>query len=162
MTMRPDIDPSMPPREFVRSDPRQRRMGALLMAGIVLIALLLLVFGLPALNAWIRTGSTELMLRKFGMVCYSAAALLLIVAACLLAYARRVFRSGQFPPPGTWVMNDTPLRRGDSARAYARAVLVGVACCALLAAYAIILPHWLHARLLPPPQPHAAPAQPAH
>lgn len=155
--MRPE-NPSEP--EFLRTDARQRRNIALLMAAMIVFAIAFFFFGLPALNAWVQAGSTAAALHKFALVCYAIAALLLIAAGWVAVYARRVLRSGQFPPPGTWVFNDTPLRRGAAARIRAQGTLVVALCLVLFAAYAIVLPHWLHARLLPPVPTSGAPLQP--
>lgn len=54
----------------------------------------------------------------------------------LILIAIKVFGSGQFPPPGARVLNDTPIRRGARARLIAVAgVLLGllVLACALYA-----------------------------
>ena len=153
---------SDPKPEFLRTDARQRRNIAWLMVGMIVFAILFFFFGLPRLTAWVRAGSTEAGLRKFALVCYSIAALMLILAAWVGGYARRVFRSGQFPPPGTWVLKDTALRRGTAARMRAWGAVVVAACCALFAIYAIVLPYRLQQRLLPPVPVNGAPLQSTH
>jgi hypothetical protein len=157
--MRPD-DQSTSDSAFLRTDARQRRNLALLIAGMLVFAALFFFFGLPRLTAWVHTGNTAAVLHKLGVVCDVLAALLLLTAAWAVGYARRVLRSDQFPPPGTWVLRDTPLRRGAGARMRARGLMVVAAGCTLFAIYAVVLPYQLHHRLLPPVPTNGAPLQP--
>jgi hypothetical protein len=157
--MRPD-DKSTSDPAFLRTDARQRRNLALLMTAMVLFAVSFFFFGLPRLTAWVHAGNTAAVLHKLDVVCDVLAALLLLTAAWATGYARRVLRSDQFPPPGTWVLRDTPLRRGTAARMRAWGLMVVAACCALFAIYAVALPYRLHHRLLPPVPTNGAPLQP--
>jgi len=156
--MRPD-DKSTSDSAFLRTDARQRRNLALLIAGMLAFAVLFFFFGLPRLNAWVRAGNTAAALNKLGMVCDVLAVLLLLTAAWAVGYARRVLRSDQFPPPGTWVLWDTRLRRGAAARMRAWGLVFVAAGCALFAIYVAVLPYQLHHRLIPP-VPNGAPLQP--
>lgn len=141
---------------FLRTDARQRRNLALLSIGLLVFAVLFFSVCMPALKGWVFTGYTDTVVHRFALVCYAIATLMLVVAACVAGYARRVLRSGQFPLAGTWVFNDTRLQRGAAARAYAWGMLGVAACCVLLAIYVVTLPHRMGERLL-----HSAPTQPA-
>ena len=159
--MRPD-EKSTSDSAFLRTDARQRRNLALLIAGMVVFAALFFFFGLPALIKWVHAGNTAASLHKLGVVCDVLAALLLLTAAWAFGYARRVLRSDQFPPPGTWVLRDTLLKRGAAARIRAWGLVVVAVGCALFAIYAIVLPYWLQQRLLPPVPVNGAPLQSTH
>ena len=159
--MRPSDAPPTAP-EFLRTDPRQRLRLALLTTVMVAVVALFLIYGLPVLTAWVRAGNTAAVLHKLGVVCTVLGALQLVAAAWTAVYARRVFRSGQFPPPGTWVFRDTRLRRGAVARARGWGVVAGATCCILLALYAFALPYRLQQRLLPPVPGNGAPLQSPH
>jgi hypothetical protein len=156
--MRPD-DESTSETAFLRTDARQRRNLALLIAATIALAALFFFFGLPRLDRWIRTGNTMASLHRFGVVCDVLAALLLLSAAWAAGYARRVLRSNQFPPPGTWVLRDTRLRHGAAARLRAWGLVFVAAGCALFAIYLIALPYQLHHRLVPP-IPNGTPLKP--
>lgn len=144
---------------FLRTDARQRRNLAVLMAGLVVLAVVFFFFGLPRLTAWVHAGTTAAVLRKLGIVCDVFAVLLLLTALWAAGYARRVLRSGQFPPPGTWVLRDTPLQHGAAARMRGWAVGIVAVCCGLFAIYAAVLPYRLHQHLLPPVPGNGAPLQ---
>ena len=147
---------------LLRTDARQRRNLMLLSIGLIAFAVLFFSVGMPALKAWVFTGYTDTVVRRFAVVCYAIAALMLIVAALVAGYARRVLRSGQFPLAGTWVFKDTRLRRGKAARAYAWGMLGVAACCVLLAIYVVTLPHRMRDRLLRPAPTQPAPLQLIH
>ena len=128
------------------SDPRQRRNIALLLVGMTVFAALLLLVGLPQYKRWVSAGSTQDVLKKMTWVFYGMSLLLLLAAAWVGAYARRIFRSGESPPPGSWVLRDTVIRRGGSARIRGWGMVVCVVCLVLLAAYAISVP--IHLRTI--------------
>lgn len=139
-----DTPESIEAHYVLRSDPRQRRNIYLWLGGMVLFALLLFAFGLPWLKRWVNAGNIDDVLRKMAWVFESVGVLLLTAAAYAGSYVRRIFRSGEFPPPGTWVLSDTPVRRGDAARARGWWVVACAVSFVLLAAYVAILPVRLH------------------
>ena len=155
-------DPVSSQSAFLRTDARQRRNLALLSIGLIVFAVLFFSICMPALKSWMFTGYTDTVVHRFGLLCYAIATLMLVVAACVAVYARRVLRSGQFPLAGTWVFNDTRLQRGRAARAYAWGMLGVAACCILLAFYVVALPHRMRERLLRPAPTQPAPLQLIH
>lgn len=147
-----NVDP-----DILRSDPAQRRNVQWLIATMVAAALLLFLFGLPALKRWINVADGTVMLHRMSLVFYGLGDLLLATAAYASWYARRIFGSQQFPPPGTWVMRDTRVLRGDAARARGWWVLTCAIGFVLLATYTmLVLPRRLDGLMLPAPSRHAA------
>ncbi len=142
--------------DFLRSDPDQRRKVQWLIATMVAVALLFWLFGLPALRRWTDVGDVAVMTHRMGLVFYGLCALLLATAMYAGWYAQRIFRASQFPPPGSWVLRDTRLLRGDHARARGWWVVVCAISFLLLAIYAAMLPQRLAGLLALPPTPHAA------
>lgn len=131
-----------------RSDARQRRDIYLRLGGMALLAVLLFAFGLPWLKRWINTGTIDDVLRKMAWVFDGMGVLMLASAVYAGSFARRIFRSGEFPPPGTWVLRDTPVKHGDTARARAWWVVACAICFVLVAIYMAILPARLHGLVL--------------
>ena len=124
--------------EIIHADPRARAIT-------LAVSLAILVLG-AVLLWWLGAYQKELLdLVKRNQPAAVAKALRLAdTAACLgglglvaagvwfARLARRIGRSGRFPPPGMKVIRDTPLRTGAKARAMAR-VAVAVAVVLLLA-----------------------------
>jgi hypothetical protein len=81
------------------------------------------------LSAWVRadagrsTQRIELVVAVFAILLVAP---LVAVATYLSSLGRRAVRSGEFPPPGTRVIRDTPIARGAEALSRGR-VLQGVA-----------------------------------
>ncbi len=142
--------------DIMRSDPAHSRKAKWLMAAMVVTALLLFLFGLPALKQWIDVGDVNVMIHRMRLVFYGLAIVLFATAAYAGWYARRIFGSLQFPPPGSWVLRDTPLLRGDHARARGWWVLACAVSFALIAVYATILPQQLNRLLALPSAPQPA------
>jgi len=149
-TDRPET-PDFVEAHFVRrSDPQQRHNIYLWLGGMALFAVLLFGFGLPWLKRWINTGNIDDVLRKMAWVFEGLGLLMLVMAAYAGSFARRIFRSGEFPPPGMWVLRDTPIKHGDAARARGWWVIACAVCFVLLAMYVAILPARLHGLLASP------------
>ena len=72
--------------------------------------------------------------------------MLWIPAAWIAWFSTRAIRSGQMPPPGTWVIHRTPIRRGPAAVIRGRVLL-------FLAMVLALIPFWfvsiLHPLLIP-------------
>ena len=102
--------------DILRSDPVQRRNVRWLIAATIAVVLLLLLFGLSTLRHASDTPDTRALTRQLEMVFYGLGVLLLVTAAYAGWQARRIFGSSQYPPPGSWVLRDTRLLRGDRAR----------------------------------------------
>jgi hypothetical protein len=142
--------------DIVRSDPAQRRKAQWLMAATIAVVLLLCLFGLSTLRHAADTPDTHALTRQLEMVFYGLSALLLVTAAYAGWHARRIFASSQYPPPGSWVMRDTRLLRGDPARGRGWWALVCAVVSLLLAVYAASLPRQIERTLKPAPVHHAA------
>lgn len=140
----PESIDSVEAHSMRRSDPQQRRNIYLWLGGMALFAGLLFGFGLPWLKRWVDTGNIDDVLRKMGWVFQGVGVLMLVMAAYAGSFARRIFRSGEFPPPGMWVLRDTPIKHGDPARARGWWVVACAVCFVLLAVYVAILPARLH------------------
>ncbi|HTD28576.1 MAG TPA: hypothetical protein VK660_04230 [Xanthomonadaceae bacterium] len=140
----PDADPDM-----LRTDPQQRRNVLLLIGAMAAGVLLLWAFGLPALRRWTDVSDPALMIHRVDTVFYWLSVMLYAGAGYAGWYAVRIFRSSQFPPPGSWVLRDTRLLRGDPARARGLLVIACAISLVLLAAYVTILPS-----MLKPPHVH--------
>jgi len=144
--------------DILRSDPEQRRKMQWLIAATIAVVLLLLLFGLYTLRHAIDTPDTRALTRQLEMVFYGLSALLLVTAAYAVWHAKRIFSSSQYPPPGSWVMRDTQLLRGDRARGRGWWALVCAVVSMMLAVYAASLPQQIERTLKPAPVPahHAA------
>jgi TRAP-type C4-dicarboxylate transport system permease small subunit len=144
-----NVDP-----DILRSDPEQRRKLQWLIAAAIATVLLLLLFGVFTLKHATDTHDTRALGRQLEMVFYGLSALLLVTAAYAGWHARRIFGSSQYPPPGSWVLRDTRLLRGDRARGRGWWALVCAAVSLLLAVYAASLPRQIERTLQPPPVHH--------
>ena len=102
--------------DILRSDPEQRRKLQWMIAAAMAVLLVLLLFGLSTLRHASDTPDTRALTRQLEMVFYGLSALLLVTAAYAGWHARRIFSSSQYPPPGSWVLRDTRLLRGNRAR----------------------------------------------
>jgi len=141
--------------DILRSDPEQRRKLQSLIAVTIAVVLVLLLFGLSALKHASDTPDTRALTRQLEMVFYGLGALLLATAAYAAWHARRIFGSSQYPPPGSWIMRDTRLLRGDRARGRGWWALVCAVVSLLLAVYAASLPRQIERTLKPAPVHHA-------
>ncbi len=142
--------------DMLRTDSRQQRNVWWLIAAMATAAVLLWLLVLPALKRWINVSDIGVMTHRMGAVYYGLSALLFITAGYAVWYARRIFRSSQFPPPGSWVLRDTRLLRGDHARARGWWVVACAASLSLIAIYVAILPAYISAQLLRSSVEHAA------
>lgn len=159
----PDSPPSTPPRpagdDFVRNDPRQTR--ALRRWGLA--ALLLVLGGGWLFRYWQAHANAYDLLHRLYALSYLAGLGLLAVAWHAWRYARRIAASGQYPPPGGWVLGATRVVRGADAAARARQVIACAVALTLLGLYALYLPHSISAMFQPrapiqvDPSPPAAP-----
>ena len=109
--------------EILPADPRLRRE---LLLAVVLLALLGAVYFGYLMAEIERVGAAEApdptgLLQQLYWMGTGLVAVVTAFLIYLIVVAVRVFSSGQFPPPGARVLNDTPIRRG--LRAWAMAVL---------------------------------------
>lgn len=137
-------DPSGAP-EFLKAKRQHQRwvfLGLALLSAIAVWLLLQLVHQLDAARVIsiksVRTAAEQTMQVAGSYFRLVAGGL----AACGLYLnwtGYRIFRSGQYPAPDTWVVRDTRIRRGWRAKSRATfAVVVGVA----LVGLALVFPEW--------------------
>lgn len=143
--------------EILHTDASQRHKVEWSLAAIA-IAALLLWFGLfPFLHAWMNAPEFRVMLYRVGLVFYGLSALMLATAAGCAWYAWRILRASQFPPPGSWLLRDARVLRGDAGRARGWWVVACGVSFVLLAAYTAWAPSRV-AHIAPPPKLLAPPA----
>ncbi len=142
------------PSTMQRTDSVQRRNIGIALGVMVFAGALLFLVGLPLLKHWLNVGDIHDVLRKMGLVFYCMSAIALAMAVGAALYARRIFSSDAFPPPGSWVWRDTVIKRGQQARYRGWWVVACAAGFALIAIYLAILPAHVGA-LSPPPPAHA-------
>ncbi|MEM8993263.1 MAG: hypothetical protein AAGF23_00595 [Acidobacteriota bacterium] len=137
--------PSAPAPEILRANPKHQRwvlLGLTLIAALAVWALLQLVHQLDAARVVsiksVRTAA-EQMIAVASLYFRMVAGGLFALSFYLFWTAVRIFRSGQFPPPGAWVVRDTVLRRGGRARF--RGVIALVAATFLLSV-GVYFPAW--------------------
>jgi len=107
--------------EILPADPRLRRE---LLLVVVLLALVGAVYFGYLMAEIERVGAAEApdpggLLQQLYWMGTGLVAVVTAFLIYLIVVAVRVFSSGQFPPPGARVLNDTPIRRGMRARAIA-------------------------------------------
>ncbi len=149
-----EIQPSI-----LRTDRLQRRNIGIVFGLMVLAGVLLFLVGLPLLKRWLNAGDLHDVLRRIGILFYLMSAVSLAMAVGAALYARRIFRSDAFPPPGSWVWRDTVIKHGQKARNLVWLVVVCATGFALIAIYSLILPSHV-GRLTAPPALHAPLAPP--
>jgi hypothetical protein len=154
--------------DILHSTPNQRRKLQWTIATMLAAALLLWLLGFSALRGAAHAGDTATLTHRLQVAFYVLSALLFATAAYAGWYARRIFASSQYPPPGSWVLRDTRLLRGASARRRGWWTLACAAICLLMAVYAATLPkrlehlltssvHYTHVPLPPAPAPSQPP-----
>jgi len=154
--------------DILRSTPDQRRKLRWAIVAMLAMALFLWLLGFSALHGAAHAGDTATMTHRLQAAFYVLSALLLATAAYAGWYARRIFASSQYPPPGSWVMRDTRLLRGANARGRGWWTLLCAAICLLMAVYAATLPkrlehlltgsaHYTHVPLPSAPAPSQPP-----
>lgn len=99
--------------------------GWALLAGIgfgLLLILLLDRDGLPWLKQQLHERPLEESLSLLRWIFYSLSALFAVLGGIVARQAWRTLRSGQWPPPNSWVLVDTEVIRGLAARVRAAAL----------------------------------------
>jgi hypothetical protein len=110
-------------REVVKA--RRPGGGWALLAGIgfgLLLILLLDRDGLPWLKRQLHERPLEESLSLLRWIFYSLSALFAVLGSIVARQAWRTLRSGQWPPPDSWVLVDTDVIRGLAARVRAAAL----------------------------------------
>jgi hypothetical protein len=159
--------------DILRSTPDQRRKQRWAIVAMLATALVLWLLGFSALHGAAHAGDTATLTHRLQATFWVLSGLLFATAAYAGWYARRIFASSQYPPPASWVMRDTRLLRGASARGRGWCTLACAAICLLMAVYAATLPerlehllttvHYTHKPLPPSPaSSRIAPIAPPH
>jgi hypothetical protein len=124
--------------EVVPADRRARWVAmaaALLMASAVLAVLSMLraeFRRIDALAVEDLPAAVDRMLRITAVVAWLGGAGFVGMAAWLVVLARRIHREGRFPPRGTKVIKDTPVRTGPAAARIAAVALAGAVFCLVM------------------------------
>jgi len=112
-----------PPEEFIEASPASRRKLAALFVTAIVGGLVTLEYVLPEYLAYIRT------LPFCDQVDWVEATFLVLLLGFAIPVpwlghsAREVLRREQWPLPGSWVWNRTPVERGPGVRRRGRAML---------------------------------------
>lgn len=131
--------------EILRSDPQQvRQMRRWATWGVSAVVVVWLLF-----RYWEHYSNAYDVLHRMYGLCYLVGLGLLAVAWYAFRYARRILDAGCYPPPGGWVLGDTPVLRGTAARIRGLSVIACAAGLGLLGAYALYLPHSISTSLPP-------------
>lgn len=140
-------------RDIRRADPAARRQAMwLLIVGTLVGVLLMLAFERyrTPLREWIGSGSRDAAHRIQPALVLLAVLLSVPVvafAAYLWTFGTKVLRARQFPPPGYWVIRDTPAVDGQAAMRRGHVFRI-LAVCLGAASLALWLLLWRLARLL--------------
>lgn len=119
---------------IARADPARRRRILWVLAGLAALGAALI----KLLSAWLASGPAPAEARRLLWLVTGLLSLTAVGAALsLVRLAARILRSGRYPPPGAVLLRDTPVRTGARASAVA---WLGLACAALLATAAALLP----------------------
>ena len=114
----------------VPADPAYRRNVVAWFLAAAVVGGVAIVWGLPALAAWLERQAPGHAVRAVQIVFALAFVPAIPMGLAMLRLSRRVRTSGQFPPPGMKVVVDTGSVTGDAAQRQARGFRVlGMALC---------------------------------
>lgn len=125
--------------EFLEAFPRSRRGLILLLVSVVALAATVQFWLGPALFAHIESLPVCAQRPWWQALLIGTVGLLPVIALWSVGQARRILRSGQVPPPGTWVLRRTPIRRGAIARRRAYLLLAYAALTLAVTGYCLRL-----------------------
>jgi hypothetical protein len=136
-------------KEILPANKEYRRKFIVRITVLCIVALVLgcvlILWGHPWMKRYLETLEPR---RGLRLITWSLALIFLsILPICVFIFlqGRKIMRSERFPPPGTKVIRDTEVIRGERAIARGR-LLVGaalvLACLALVAA--VYVPYWLN------------------
>ena len=122
-------------------DGNRAAMRQMLVAGFSggVVILLGKLWLMPWLTRYLGTPAPDLAAQHFTRFMQGFAAFLVLMALWMAAYAWRIFRSGQVPPPSAWVLRRAP-RTGREARAAGLVVSLCAAALVALAFFALRIP----------------------
>ncbi len=134
-------------REVQKADPELRRkvlLGAVLATLVLVVGLIVLGQRFAELEILARESAYQasrqgLALARVLLMTIAGGAI--VLGGVLGRLSWRTLRSGCYPPPGTRVINDTPVLRGARARRYGRS---GLILSALVIAAGLWIPYSIH------------------
>jgi hypothetical protein len=136
-------DPNAAAPKVLPADPALRRELALVVILLALIAAAYFGYLLAEIERvrGLETPDPASLLEQLRWMSVGLVGVVSALLIYLVTVALRVFSSGQFPPPGARVLNDTPIRRGSRARVIALSgVVLGLlALAAALYAYVTVV-----------------------
>ncbi len=142
------MGPDAMDEEIVRADRRWRRRLMLILAVMVLTGILLIGWGVPALDAFLDTADSTTIRRGMDLFMAVMALLVILPAGRLWQVGQRVIRTAQYPPPGVRVLRDTRRLGGAAACRRGRAMMITAAALVLLVLGVCAAFHVLLARLV--------------
>jgi hypothetical protein len=99
--------------QMVPADPSLRRRAVWLLVAVAVLG----AWAITVMSAQLReVRSLATMERWLWSAVGLASGGSVVFGVCLARLAQRVFRTGQYPPPGQRVIRDTPVRRDRAAR----------------------------------------------
>jgi hypothetical protein len=115
---------------------RATSRGCLLSATLIALSIPLIEFFqlavLPAMNASLDNHPAPHTIATLKYIFAGFAVLAILPAIVMIGVGRKMLKSGQWPPPGTWVWRDTCIRRGrDAARMAWVCIVSGTLTCIL-------------------------------
>lgn len=139
--------------ELIRADPAMRRKAILIVLAALVLGTIGIVWGLPALESWVRADTFQGRVSRARVVCLTFGGIIVLLAAAVIGSGRRISRFGKaavdlgrFPPPGMPVLRDSVAVTGRTATILGQAYRgIGIALAVLGAAllalggYAVVL-----------------------
>ncbi len=126
---------------MLRADPQARRGALLALAAVLVIGVVTIAWGLPAATDYLKRQPPAEALRILQWLALAAFVPMIPFGYFTWRHGQRILASGQFPPPGTRVIVDTPIVTGRAARARGAALrTLAVLLAVLGAAGAVIVP----------------------
>jgi Na+-driven multidrug efflux pump len=142
--------------DVVRATPQGRGLSALLILLAIGLVVLFQFVGFPYLKSMLGTSSappSPNAIRIIKAVFFGIAVLGITTAVVLLAYARKILRLQQCPPPDAWLWRDTRVVRGSKAIRYAKMYMTAaIVTCIASIAFAIYIALMLDRLERPAPQ----------
>jgi hypothetical protein len=126
------------------ADPRLRTQAA----GVAAATIVTGAFGIFLFSSWVEAArllppaqAQQQLLRAFLWATGAGVLALMVLAAFLWRTGARTHRAGEYPPPGSRVLRETPVLEGEAALRRAR-ILRMLAVLAALLAVAVVLLAW--------------------
>jgi len=128
----------------LKADPEYRRKVVFVFVAFVALGTVVIPWGLPALNAFLKEKRPEGAFRIVEVLLIMLFLPLLPWAFYFYRLGRRILTSGRYPPPGTKVIRDTEMLEGKTARRKAYQMMIFSVVLAAVALMAMFfIPHLL-------------------